>query len=106
MRSSIHSARAKLADLRAALLASCPETLSAQIADLEQCAHALKTVQPYELDELIGLSKDLHHTRALLEHGMNLQLGWARMLAASSAEYRPDGEPRALEPQGTVSIRG
>lgn len=110
MRSNIHNARRQVAGLRAALLAPSPEILLSQVPALEAAAQMLAMngdckgadLRP----ELAALALDLHRAAVLIQHGMDLQMGWARILAAATSEYRPDGEPRGFEPQGSVSLQG
>lgn len=81
----------------------------ARLPELEEAARQLQNASP-DTDacagELRGLSQDLRRAAVLIEHGYALELGWARILAAATAEYRPDGEPASLTPQTSVSMEG
>ena len=113
MRSSIHNALSQVASLREALLAPSSENLLSRIPLLEDAARALCGAGASACDApaitgraLRTLSRELCRAAALIEHGYALQLGWARILAAATAEYRPDGQPARLQPKATVSIEG
>jgi hypothetical protein len=56
--------------------------------------------------ELEALAAELRVAGGLIDHGMAFQQGWAHILAAATAGYRPNGEPSPLSAQGSVSVRG
>jgi hypothetical protein len=124
MRSNIHNASQAVAELRASLLSSSqapsPESLAAHLPALEAAVRDLEALRadpslaagivPRKEIEFFAL--DLLGVARLIEHGMNFNQGWARMLASAAhyqpgaADYQANGEPSPVEPAGKVSIKG
>jgi hypothetical protein len=104
--------------LRATLLAPSPEALESYLPALEETLHDLQRLQqdqwspgePGQARELRinldALAKELRAVANLIQHGMAFQQGWSRLLAGATGGYRPDGEPRPLQAQGSISVRG
>jgi hypothetical protein len=112
MRSNSPSAtervRETIGALRVTLLAPSPEALESHLPALEKALYYLQGVQPDEdiRQDLKALAAELRAAGRLIEHGIAFQQGWARVLAAATNGYRPDGEPRPLQPPGSISVQG
>ncbi len=124
MRSRNHNAiepvRETIGALRASLLAPSPEALESHLPALEKALHDLQGLQHdsdlqtdlhndfhKELrEDLKALAAELRAAGSLVKHGIEFQQGWARVLAAATDGYRPDGEPRPLQPRGSISVEG
>jgi hypothetical protein len=116
MRSSIPNATERVRDsiraLRATLLAPSPEALESHLPALEAALHELQC-DPQGLQhdsrsrrDLEALARELRVVGSLIEHGIAFQQGWAKLLAAATGGYRPDGEPRPLQTPGRISMQG
>src|SRR5579863_6280588 len=105
---SIHRAQARLTALRNTLLTPSPEGLDAHLPVLEATLYDLQGLQPDGLErrELEALAAQLRAVGRLIQHGLEFQRGWAKLLAAAFSGYRPDGEPRPLQARGNISMRG
>ena len=106
-REIIHHAKACIRALRNSLLAPSPETLEAHLPALEAALHDLQTLQPdrSERRELEALAAELRAAGRLIQHGLEFQQGWARLLATAFSGYRPDGAPRPLQAGGNISVQ-
>ncbi len=105
---NILRAKACVRALRSTLLAPSPEALDGHLPFLEAALYDLQNIQPdrSERRELEALAAELRAAGSLIRHGLEFQQGWAKLLAAAFSGYRPDGEPRPLQPQGNLSIKG
>jgi hypothetical protein len=111
--SNLRIARERLTKLRAALSAPTPESIEDCLPGLIEAAESLGRVQndirEHGADEFLfdlhALQRDLRISRQLIERGAAFYRGWAGILAAASAGYTSSGEPRPMEPTGTISIR-
>lgn len=117
----VSRARNCIGALRTTLRAPSPEGLEAHLPALEAALHDLQGLpllqdhllqehltQDHGIDrcELESLAADLRAAGSLIIHGLELQVGWAKLLATAFGGYRPDGEPRPLQPPGNIWVRG
>jgi hypothetical protein len=113
----IRSATEKIAALRETLLAPSPEALASHVPALEAALHELQLEQLEQIQQdpgsrgglrrdLKNLASELRVAGKLIEHGIAFEQGWARVLAAATGSYQPDGEPDPLRVRGSISVRG
>jgi hypothetical protein len=110
----VNRARNCIGALRTTLLAPSPEGLEAHLPALEAALHDLQGLQQDHLTqdhgserrELGALAAELRAAGSLIMHGLQFQVGWAKLVATSFGGYRPDGEPRPLQPSGNIWVRG
>jgi hypothetical protein len=107
----VSRARNCIGALRTTLLAPSPEGLEAHLPALEAALHDLQGLpllqdQGLERCELEALAAELRAAGSLIIHGLEFQVGWAKLLATAFGGYRPDGEPRPLQPAGNIWVRG
>jgi hypothetical protein len=118
MRSKLHNIRKQAMALRQALVTPSIEGLDSQLPALQEAAQDLESlsstligttetaIEPGLRRELEALAQDLAGAGRLIAQGLAFQLGLARLLAAATSGYRPDGEPAALNAAGSISVRG
>jgi hypothetical protein len=104
---AVDGVRESISALRATLLAPSPEALESHLSALEAALHNLQGLQPdtYTRRDMEALAAELRAVGSLIEHGMAIQEGWSRILAAATGGYQPDGEPRPLQPPGSISVQ-
>lgn len=103
MRSSLSTAREKVAALRDALLQPSPEAIEACLPGLVEAAALLRGASPESLTEFRA---ELHSIKDLIEHGEKLNQGLARILGARLAGYMPTGDAAPIFATGTLSVEG
>jgi hypothetical protein len=108
-------ARARIARMRAALLAPTPEAIEQCLPALAEAADLLGRVQQdlaagggrdNLIMDLQALKRELAGVRQLIAHGAGFYRGWAQLLGAATAGYMPSGEAAPVAPSGKISIRG
>src|SRR5579862_3843493 len=98
----VQDATDKIAALRVTLLAPSPAALESHLPALEEALHDLQLLQHDHArgdvrQDLQDLAAELKAAGRLIEHGLAFERGWARLLAAATGSYRPDGEPRPIQ---------
>src|SRR5262249_41543770 len=116
MLSRVRKARKCAADVRNALKTSRPEELEQALPPLAEAIACLREVEsaiasgeattPELRAELALLREDLERIENLLNHGMAIQGGLMRILAAALGGYTESGEPSPVKTAGDVSISG
>jgi hypothetical protein len=111
----LNTARARVAQMRSALLNPTPEAIEECLPGLAEAADMLGHVQ---LDLAAGgerhnifmdmqaLRRELAELNQLIVRGAGFYGGWAKLLGAATGGYMASGEAAAVKPAGTISIRG
>lgn len=100
--------------MRAALIAPTPESIEQCLPGLAEATDLLTRVQrelaaggPRDIVlELHALRREISGLKRLIARGAIFYRGWARLLGAAAGGYTPNGEPAAMAPAGSISIRG
>jgi hypothetical protein len=93
------------------LISACePGQLDESLAELEGVAQALRRLETSPSLEqgpsLRALHSELVRAGALVESGLALQAGWARVLGAAVGGYTAAGDAAPLETPKQVSLQG
>jgi hypothetical protein len=117
MQSNIRDARRHIEALRAALLLPSPDPIEQCLPALEEAVRNLISVEQELRDaqspgrpelraELKSLETEMRIVKGLIANGAAFYQGWAKMLGAAAAGYTSAGQPAALQPPGSISLRG
>ena len=91
------------------LTAAHPGEIERSLAELESVAQSLQGLEmPPSAEvarELAALQADLRRAAQLVESGLALQDGWARVLGVAAGGYTATGDAAPLDPAAQVSLR-
>ena len=105
-------------DLRAVLFrinesllnAASPVEIEGSLSELEALGRSLRLLEtpptPQVTAELAALQADLKRAAQLVQSGLALQLGWARVLGAAIGGYTPKGDAAPLTLPAQHSVQG
>ena len=91
------------------LTATQPEELYTSLQELESLARGVAAIHsptPELAEELRALRADLRRAAGLVQSGLELQAGWARILGAASSGYTAEGQAAPLETAVHVAFEG
>ena len=103
--------RSVLFHLNESLLnAASPGEIEGSLSELEALGQSLRLLElpptPEVAAELAALQGDLKRAGQLVQSGLALQLGWARVLGAAAGGYTASGDAAPLSPPVQHSLQG
>jgi hypothetical protein len=107
MRTSISSVHETISGLRRSLLAPSPEGLCAHLPALEAAEAQMRALPPdTDPEALRALAEELKIAARLIEHGMQLEQAWTRIVASNMFGYQAGGDARPLQAPVSISLEG
>jgi hypothetical protein len=111
MLAEVEIARARVAEVRAALRSPTAEEIDACLPLLDDAIVRLQSVpaapdDPEFAGEVEALKFELSVVRRMIDGGAAFYQGWANVLATTVAGYTPEGEPAVLTAPGSVCVQG
>ena len=92
------------------LNATSPGEIEGSLSELEALGQSLRLLDtpptPEVAVQLIALQADLKRAAQLVQSGLALQLGWARVLGAAAGGYTASGDAAPLFPPVQHSLQG